>query len=102
MANLRDKRNGFHIDKIREKRKSSSMNDTPTQARYIADKFGGISALARALGHRNVTTVQYWIDRGHIPTHRYAEIIAASERVGADVTREDFVRHLPERPTAAE
>ncbi|GLT03034.1 hypothetical protein GCM10007897_44730 [Sphingobium jiangsuense] len=35
---------------------------------------GGIRPLARALGHRNHTTVQGWWDRGHIPEARLAEV----------------------------
>lgn len=100
MANLRDKRNGFHIDKIREKRKSSSMNETSTQARYIADKFGGASALARALGHKHVTTVQHWLIRGYIPMWRRQEILAAAQEAGVDLTPEDFVRDLNSQPAA--
>jgi hypothetical protein len=42
--------------------------------------FGGLTRTARALGHKNVTTVQGWKRAGRIPHWRQAEILAAAGR----------------------
>lgn len=44
-----------------------------THRDLIAER-GGIRPLARALGHRNHTTVQGWWDRSHIPASRMEEV----------------------------
>jgi hypothetical protein len=40
----------------------------------LVRRFGGLSAMARALGHAHPTTVQGWRDRGTIPRWRIYEI----------------------------
>lgn len=59
--------------------------------RNAITKLGGISAVARGLGHRNVTTVQGWWDREIIPAHRQREVLALAERLGAGVQAEDVI-----------
>ena len=41
--------------------------------------FGGLSAAARALGHKHVSTVQGWQESGRIPSWRRPEIVAAAK-----------------------
>ena len=62
-----------------------------TPARKIIGKFGGISAAARALGHKNVSTVQGWCERGVIPIRQQASVFAAAERLGIHLSFEEFV-----------
>lgn len=52
-----------------------------TVAEIIA-AFGGLSKTARALGHRNVTTVDGWKRSNRIPRWRRHEILAAAARAG--------------------
>lgn len=71
------------------------------QAEFIADRFGGTTALADALGlpyHQ----VRDWCRRTRfIPEkHRPSVLIAARER-GVDVTPFDFIRHLVRYADAA-
>lgn len=51
----------------------------------LINAFGGLSKMARALGHKHVTTVQGWRDSGRIPHWRYHEILSAAEREGVDI-----------------
>jgi hypothetical protein len=48
----------------------------------IINAFGGVSKLAKALGHRNVTTVDGWKRSGRIPDWRKFEICQAAELAG--------------------
>ena len=59
-------------------------------AERIIDRFGGISTLARALGHRHPTTVQGWKQRGVIPARRQADVLAAARAHNVALTAEDF------------
>ena len=61
------------------------------KARQIVDKFGGQSALARILGHRNPSTVQGWMSRGVIPVRQLPAVIRAARDLGINVTPEDFL-----------
>ncbi len=54
-------------------------------AQRIIDRFGGLTKTARALGHRHVTTVQGWKNKGSIPSWRMFEIEAAADRLGIDL-----------------
>lgn len=54
-------------------------------AERIIAAFGGIRPMAKRLGVA-VTTVQGWKDRGAIPLARMAEIRAAAEQAGIDLT----------------
>ena len=74
----------FHVDFLRIMRTSLGMQ-TPVQTpvEKIIDAFGGISALARAMGHKNPSTVQGWRDRGCVPARQIPSVIAVAERLGA-------------------
>ena len=62
-------------------------------AERIIECFGGISALARALGHRHPTTVQGWRQRGVIPARRQADVLAAARAQNLALSAEDFFGH---------
>ena len=63
------------------------LKDADTIAGHIIDLFGGCHSLARALGHRNATTVHRWKQAGMIPIWRWLEVAQAAERanLGFDV-----------------
>jgi hypothetical protein len=61
-----------------------------TQARKIITKFGGVYPLARALGHKNPTTVQGWLTRGFVPPRQHERIWDAAKRDGIDLSLSDF------------
>ncbi|OHC74345.1 MAG: hypothetical protein A3G18_03020 [Rhodospirillales bacterium RIFCSPLOWO2_12_FULL_58_28] len=48
----------------------------------IIDKFGGMSAMSRAMGHKHPTTIQGWKDSGSIPYWRRGSVMAAVEEEG--------------------
>jgi len=62
-----------------------------TPAERIIDQFGGLSALARALGHKNPTTVQGWKERGVIPLRRWSAVKAAAAKEGIEIEDADFI-----------
>lgn len=61
-----------------------------SQAKRIIQKFGGVNPLARALGHRNPTTVQGWMNRGFIPPRQHNGVWEAAQREGVDLLLADF------------
>ncbi|MBB4316255.1 carph-isopro domain-containing protein [Roseospira marina] len=61
-----------------------------TQAQHIVSKFGGVSALAGALGHRNPTTVSGWVQRGFIPARQQRRVLDAAHGCGVDLQPDDF------------
>ena len=56
--------------------------DMKYRARPLIEAFGGLSKAAKALGHANVTTVQYWRDRDTLPDWRLRELQEAADREG--------------------
>ena len=58
------------------------------RAKPIIEAFGGLTKTANALGHRNVTTVQYWQERDAVPGWRVHEIKEAAARVGVTLPDE--------------
>lgn len=62
-----------------------------TAAQRIIEQLGGISRLARALGHRNPTTVQGWKARGTIPVRRIPEVMEAARRLGMELSADAFL-----------
>ena len=66
------------------------ISQPKSQADHIIGKFGGISALARALGHKHPTTVQGWKARGVIPAKRQSEVLNKARELGMDVGPQDF------------
>jgi len=73
-----------------------------TQAKRIIQKFGGVYPMARALGHKNPTTVQGWLNRGFIPPRQHNGVWEAAQRGGVDLNLADFAAvALPSSPEAA-
>jgi hypothetical protein len=52
--------------------------------RDIIRTLGGIRPLARALKHKNHTTVQGWYERGVIPSDRLNEVLAVAAAKAAN------------------
>lgn len=78
------------------------MNTQISQAKRIIDKFGGIYPLARALGHKNPTTVQGWLVRGFVPPRQHEPVWEAAKREGIDLSLADFAAvSEPSSPEAA-
>ena len=75
---------------------------TSTPAERIIEKFGGLTALANALGHRYPTTVQGWKERGSIPSKRQGEVLAAARRLNVPVSPADFIEVAAEPTEPAE
>lgn len=59
--------------------------------RSVISELGGISAVARELKHRNVTTVQGWWDREVIPARRQRQVLDLAARLGKDITAEQVI-----------
>lgn len=57
----------------------------------LIDALGGLTALAKELGHTNPTTVQGWKDRGAIPLKQIPRVIEAGRRKGIALTADDFL-----------
>jgi len=61
-----------------------------TQVENIIERFGGMTALARALGHKNPTTVQGWKVRGIIPARQQRELLDLAKRANVPLEPADF------------
>jgi D-beta-D-heptose 7-phosphate kinase/D-beta-D-heptose 1-phosphate adenosyltransferase len=72
-----------------------------TPAQRIIASFGGVTALARALGHRGPTTVQGWKQRGLIPARRQQQVLDAGQALGISITPQDFFEIATAAPAAA-
>ena len=59
--------------------------------RPIITALGGITAVARELRHRNVTTVQGWWDRDIIPAHRQRSVLDLAKRLGKPITADQVI-----------
>lgn len=64
-------------------------------AAIVIEKFGGVRALAKTLGHKHPTTVQGWRESGFIPAQRQREVLDAAERLGIALTAEDLIPKAP-------
>ncbi len=60
--------------------------------RPVLSRLGGITAVARELKHKNVTTVQGWWDRDIIPARRQREVLDLADRLG---TRVEAIELIP-------
>jgi len=60
------------------------------QAMKIIQRFGGVTRLARALGHRHTTTVDGWRRRGWIPGPQQQGVLDKARELGIDLTEADF------------
>lgn len=60
------------------------------KTREIIERFGGIRPMAKALGHKNPTTVQAWHKNESIPYWRHHEILTAAKRLRLGIKIEDL------------
>lgn len=61
-----------------------------TRVDFIIERFGGLTALAKALGHEHPTTVQGWKGRGVIPSRHIPKIIEVARGRGIQLSAADF------------
>lgn len=57
----------------------NQANESNENVKMIIDRFGGLSAMAKALEHKHPTTVQGWKKSGKIPSWRIHEVMKAAE-----------------------
>lgn len=69
---------------------SPSSKASERRAGQIISRFGGLTRLAKALGHKNVTTVQGWKERGVIPARRQQELLCLAKQQGVSLSPADF------------
>lgn len=74
---------------------------TPSLADQVIEAFGGLTATAKALGHKHVTTVHGWRTTGRIPRWRYPELRDAAARLGKTLPPAIAEHGQPEAATAA-
>jgi hypothetical protein len=53
--------------------------------RAVIIELGGISAVARGLGHKHVTTVQGWWEREIIPAQRMRDVLLLARAQGKNI-----------------
>ncbi len=61
-----------------------------TPAERIIERFGGLTKLADALGHKHPTTVQGWKVRGRIPAKQQEVVLKLAKDRGLDLEPADF------------
>lgn len=66
-----------------------------TYVETIISKFGGLRAMAKALGHKHPTTVQGWKVSGRIPSWRMAEIREAANIAGIELPKPENLELSP-------
>lgn len=62
-----------------------------TQAEYLIRRFGGMTAMGRAVGV-GVTVVQGWKMRGHVPGKRLQSILKAGQTLDPPLDEAEFFR----------
>ena len=73
-----------------------------SQADRIIKEFGGITAMARALNHKNPSTVQGWAARGFIPPKQHQAVWDAAVRDGIKIELHDLAAvSIPSDPAPA-
>lgn len=84
----------FHVDNLRTVRNCGCMDteiDLSAATDAIIEAFGGITAMARAMGHKNPSTVQGWKSRGAIPVQQQPEVLACAKRENIPLGPEHFL-----------
>lgn len=61
-----------------------------TQSERIIEKFGGMTSLARLLGHQHPSTVQGWKVRGYIPAKHQETLLRVAREKKIDLEPSDF------------
>lgn len=56
----------------------------------IIQKFGGVAALSRLLGHKNMTTVSGWKTRNNIPARQQRILLKIAPMHGVQLSPSDF------------
>lgn len=69
--------------------------------RNVITRLGGISFVARALGHRNASTVQGWWEREVIPAHNQRAVLNLAARLGVGIDAECVIPPLMSAPHRA-
>lgn len=66
------------------------MSKRETYVDRIIRKVGGLRRLAKALGHKNPSTVTGWRQRGRIPDWQKPKVMAAAKACGVEIRPEEF------------
>lgn len=61
-----------------------------TGIEWIVKQFGGAAALAKELGHKHPTKVNYWVKVNRVPQWHWQAIIDAAKRRGFRLTKNSF------------
>ena len=69
-------------------------------ANKIIEKFGSQAKLARALGHKNTSTVQGWKERGFIPYRQAWAVMHAAKANRIKLKLIEFFEPEPNRKAA--
>ncbi|WP_414885980.1 carph-isopro domain-containing protein [Sphingomonas sp. Root50] len=68
-------------------------------SKAIIRQFGGIRPLARALQHRNPSTVLGWWKRNIIPARQQPNVLRLAQELGLDINAADLITaHTEARP----
>ncbi len=67
------------------------MSKNDNAAETIIDRFGGQSALAKALGRRQ-STIEHWVKTGLIPTQWHEPLMKLARQKGIALEAKDFVK----------
>lgn len=70
-------------------RAQCAQNATMTYAQTIIEKFGGVRAMAAAIGCAP-STVQGWKNRGTIPDEKKTVVLDTARNSGIAICRDDF------------
>jgi len=71
------------------------------EVRKIIRAFGGVTELARALGHKNSTTVHGWKLRSRIPEKHHQRVLKAARDRGLTLPQDDLEEYLTTSDDAA-
>lgn len=66
-----------------------------SQAQHVVDLFGGHSKMAGDTMYK-YQAIRRWLSEGVIHPKNYPGILGEAQRLGVEMTRADFVAHLPE------
>ena len=78
------------------------MSEPKRVVDVVIERFGGVSKLADALGHKHPSTVSEWRRRksGNIPAEHQKAVLAAARDRGIELTADDLLGDAPSEAAA--